>query len=106
MTMALTPPAMANDNLHNRHSIAFVSLPEGTSLQPAWRSNQSSLTDTYVSVEPHDGSGAIEGLVISGDQDADGDWILETAFTVFVTSDNHLDELLCIYPWNCHVATL
>jgi len=105
MMMAPDGPA-ANNNLSERHSIAFVRLPGGTMLQHAWRPNQSSLTDTYVFITLHDGSDAIEGLVITGKQDVDGDWNLDAAFTVLVTSHNHYEELLCVYPWNCHVETL
>ncbi len=65
-----------------------------------------SLKDKYVFVEAHDGSGALEGVVVDGPRDEDGDFDLERKFTVFTTDGNRDGELIVCNGANCHVEIL
>ena len=59
----------------------------------------SSLSDTYVYAEAHDGSQHAEGVVVDGERDAAGQWDFDTAFTIFTTDE----ELVVCHGYNCHV---
>ena len=65
-----------------------------------------SLTDTYVFVEARDGSQSLEGVVVDGPRDEDGDFDLEDKFTVFTTDGNADGELIVCNGANCHVEIL
>jgi len=58
------------------------------------------LTDTFVVVETENISQQhIEGVIVDGDCDEDGQWMLDGQFTVF-TSD---EKLIRVSGWGCHV---
>ena len=58
-----------------------------------------SLTDTYVYATAHDCSQHVEGVVVDGEQDGDGHWLLDQDFTIF-TAD---EELIVCHGHNCDV---
>ena len=63
----------------------------------------SSLSDTWVAVEADDTSQrGFEGVVVDGERDEDGAWVLDGEFTVF-TED---EELIRVRGWACTVEVL
>jgi hypothetical protein len=59
----------------------------------------SSLSDTYVVAEAGDCSQCVEGVVVDGERDHDGQWDFDADFTIF-TAD---EDLLVCHGYNCHV---
>ena len=58
------------------------------------------LTDTFVFVETDDISQQhIEGVIVDGECDEEGQWVLDGQFTVFTTDE----ELIRVSGWGCHV---
>ena len=59
-----------------------------------------SLIDTFVYVEIQDNSQlSLEGVVVDGERDDDGQWLLDAQFTVFTTEG----EFIRVSGWGCHV---
>jgi len=54
-------------------------------LLPAYRQQPH---DTLVYVEADDGSQSLEGVIVDGQRDEDGSFVLDAEFTVFTTDDN------------------
>jgi len=59
----------------------------------------SSLSDTYVVAEAGDCSQCVEGIVVDGERDNDGQWDFDADFTIFTTDE----DLLVCHGYNCHV---
>jgi len=71
-----------------RLGAAFSRLPPGTRRRCARPLTGSSLTDTFVFVETDDISQQhLEGVVVDGERDEDGEWVLDGEFTVFTTDE-------------------
>jgi hypothetical protein len=59
-----------------------------------------SLTDTFVFVETQDISQQhCEGVIVDGERDEKGEWLLDEQFTVFTTEH----EFIRVSGWGCHV---
>lgn len=79
---------------------AFSRLPPRMRMRYARPPTGNSLTDTFVYVEANDISQQhLEGVVVDGDQDEDGQWLLDGEFTVFTTDE----ELIFVQGWGCTV---
>jgi hypothetical protein len=79
---------------------AFSRLPERTRRSCAYPVTGSSLTDTFVHVETEDSSQQhLEGVIVDGERDENGQWVLDAQFTVFTTDQ----ELIAVSGWGCHV---
>jgi hypothetical protein len=79
---------------------AFCRLPERTRRRYSHPVTGSSLTDTFVFVETEDISQQnIEGVIVDGERDENGEWVLDGQFTVFTTDE----ELIVVSGWGCHV---
>jgi len=79
---------------------AFSRLPPGTRRRYAHPLTGNSLTDTLVFVETDDISQQhLEGVVVDGERDEDGRWMLDGEFTVFTTNE----ELIKVAGWACTV---
>ena len=85
---------------------AFSLLPEKTRRRCKHQPGGNSLTDTFVFVEANDGSQSLEGVVVDGQRDEDGDFDLENYFWVFTTIDKADGELIRCNGANCHVEIL
>ena len=66
----------------------------------------STLSDTYVLAEAHDGSQSLEGVVVDGERDPDGTWDFDAVFTVFTTDDKAEGELLRVAGYAGSVEVL
>lgn len=66
----------------------------------------SSLTDTLVLAEADDGSAWYEGVIVAGERDETGAWMLDAEFTIFTTDDKPEGELILVHGYNCHVEVL
>jgi len=83
-----------------RLGAAFSRLPPGTRRRCARPLTGSSLTDTFVFVETDDISQQhLEGVVVDGERDEDGEWVLDGEFTVFTTDE----ELIRVAGFACVV---
>ena len=78
---------------------AFGRLPE--SRQRLYVAPKGSLfTDTWVSAEAGNGMESAEGVVVGGERDEDGQWLLDDDFTIFTPDE----QLIVCHGWNCHVV--
>jgi hypothetical protein len=92
--------AIAREATLGQLGAAFARLPLSTRRRCAHALTGTSLTDTFVSVETQDVSQQhLEGVVVDGERDEDGQWCLDGAFTVFTTDQ----ELIRVSGWGCHV---
>jgi len=83
-----------------RLGVAFARLPPGTRRRCARPLTGNSLTDTFVFVETDDISQQhLEGVVVDGERDKDGEWVLDGEFTVFTTDE----ELIRVAGFACTV---
>jgi len=78
---------------------SFTRLPSGQRRRCGVLLTGSSLSDTYVFAEAHDGSQSVEGVVVDGQRDEAGDWDFDADFTIFTTDE----ELLVCHGYSCHV---
>ncbi len=82
---------------------AFSRLPDRTRRRCARPVTGNSLTDTFVFVETETRSQEhLEGVIVDGERDENGEWVLDSTFTVF-TAD---EELIRVSGWGCHVEIL
>jgi len=83
-----------------RLGVAFSRLPPGRRRRCARPLTGSSLTDTFVFVETDDISQQhLEGVIVDGERDEDGEWVLDGEFTVFTTDE----ELIRVAGFACTV---
>ena len=79
---------------------AFSRLPPRTRLRCARPPTGNSLTDTFIYVETDDISQQhVEGVIVDGERDEDGQWLLDGEFTVFTTDE----ELILVQGWGCRI---
>ncbi len=90
--------AVEHERTIRRLAAAFSHLPERTRHRCVAPTG-SSLSDTFVYAEAHDGSQHVEGVVVDGERDDDGQWLVDTCFRIFTTDE----ELLVCHGYNCHV---
>jgi len=92
--------AIAREATLARLGAAFSRLPPGTRRRCVRPLTGNSLSDTFVFVETDDISQQhLEGVVVDGEHDEDGAWVLDGEFTVFTTDE----ELVKIAGWACTV---
>ncbi len=83
-----------------RLGAAFSRLPPGTRRRCLRPLTGNSLTDTFVFVETDDISQQhLEGVVVDGERDEDGEWVLDGEFTVFTMDE----ELIRVAGFACTV---
>ena len=92
LTLAIEREAMLT-----RLCVAFSRLPPGQQRRCAHPITGNSLTDTFVFVETDDGQQHLEGVIVDGERDEDGQWVLDGEFTVFTTEE----DLIRVSGWNC-----
>jgi hypothetical protein len=79
---------------------AFSRLPAGKRREYKFPVTGNSLTDTFVCVETEDISQQhLEGVIVDGERDGDGEWLLDKQFTVFTAEE----EFVRVSGWACHV---
>jgi hypothetical protein len=79
---------------------AFCRLPERTRRRYPHPVTGSRLTDTFVYVETEGTSQQnLEGVIVDGERDDNGEWVLDGQFTMFTTDE----ELIVVSGWGCHV---
>jgi hypothetical protein len=79
---------------------AFSRLPAGKRRRCSVPVTGNSLTDTFVYVETEDVSQQhLEGVIVDGERDNEGKWLLDEQFTVFTTEE----EFVLVSGWGCHV---
>ena len=78
---------------------SFSRLPEGKRRR-CRPPTGSILHDTWVSATADNGIENADGIVVAGELDDDGAWLLDQAFTIF-TAD---EELIVCHGYNCHVV--
>lgn len=78
---------------------AFSRLPIGTRRRCSFPVTGNGLTDTFVYVETEDVSQQhLEGVIVDGERDDGGHWLLDEQFTVFTTDQ----EFVRVNGWGCH----
>jgi hypothetical protein len=83
-----------------RLGAAFSRLPPRSRRRCARPLTGNSLTDTFVHVEADDISQQhVEGVIVDGERDENGQWLLDGEFTVFTTDE----ELVVVAGYNCTV---
>lgn len=80
---------------------AFSRLPSGQRRRCAHSIAGNSLADTFVFVESPDQQ-HLEGVIVDGEKDEDGNWLLDSMFTVFTTEE----DLIRVSGWNCTAVVL
>ena len=85
---------------------AFSRLPERRRRRCSHPVTGNSLTDTLVFAEADDGSAWYEGIIVAGERDETGAWMLDAAFTILTTDDKPEGELILVHGYNCHVEVL
>ncbi len=85
---------------------AFSQLPERRRLRCSHPVTGNSLTDTLVFAEAHDGSAWYEGVIVGGERDEAGAWMLDCEFTILTTDNDAEGELVLVHGYNCHVEIL
>ena len=86
-----------------RLGAAFSRLPPRSRRRCARPLTGNSLTDTFVHVEADDISQQhVEGVIVDGERDENGQWLLDGEFTVFTTDQ----ELVVVAGWNCTAKIL
>jgi hypothetical protein len=75
----------------------FSRLPRGLRRKCAESPTGSSLSDTFVFAEAQDFSSGVEGVVVDGERDENGEWNFDADFTLFTTDG----ELLVCHGYNC-----
>lgn len=86
-----------------RLGAAFSRLPPRSRRRCARPLTGNSLTDTFVHVEADDVSQQhVEGVIVDGERDEDGQWLLDGEFTVFTTDE----ELIRVSGFNCTTEIL
>lgn len=62
--------------------------------------------DTLVMAEAGDWSASYEGVIVDGEQDGDGHWLLDSEFVIFTTDDRPEGTFVAVHGYNCHVEVL
>ena len=88
--------AIEREAMLTRLGDAFSRLPPGQQRRCAHPITGNSLTDTFVFVES-DNQQNLEGVIVDGECDENGQWVLDGEFTVFTTDE----ELIRVSGWNC-----
>ena len=78
---------MAREKTVAELATAFSRLPPGRRLRCGRPPTGNSLTDTFVLVEAGDRSASIEGVIVDGERDGEGDWDFDAPFTVLTTDE-------------------
>ena len=89
--------AIAREATLTRLGNAFSRLPPRKQRRCAHPITGNSLTDTLVFVEAGDAQQHIEGVIVDGEKDEDGQWVLDGEFTVFTIEE----DLIRVSGWNC-----
>ena len=85
---------------------AFLRLPERQRRRCSHPVTGDGQADTLVFAAAHDGSCWYEGVIVAGERDEDGSWVLDTLFTIFSTDVAPEGELITVHGYNCHVERL
>ena len=89
--------AIEREAVLTRLGSAFSRLPVGQRRRCAHPVTGNSLTDTFVFVEADDAQQHLESVIVDGERDEDGQWVLDGEFTVFTTEE----DLIRVSGWNC-----
>ena len=111
--MSASASRARNPDAQARHDAALATLAAAFSRLPELRRRKcshpvtgSSLTDTLVFAEAGDGSAWYEGVVVAGERDEVGAWMLDAEFTILTTDNDAEGELILVHGYNCHVEVL
>ncbi len=102
-----TPSREAADLARALHA-AFGRLSEKTRRRCAVPPSGDAALDRPVLVEAADGSDHYRGVIVAGDRDERGHWLLDDAFTLLtLDQDDGPDAaLVSCHGWNCDVVQL
>lgn len=87
-------------------AVAFLRLPERQRRRCSHPVTGDGETDTLVFAEAHDGSCWYEGVIVAGERDEAGFWMLDAVFTIFTMDVVPEGELITVHGYNCHVERL
>ena len=98
------PPSEAAVMLARELHAAFLRLPTKLRARCAIPPTGDAAIDRPVLVEADDGSDHHKGVVVAGEHDADGRWLLDDAFTLLTLDHDDGPEavLVICHGWNCH----
>lgn len=85
---------------------AFLRLPERQRRRCSHPITGDGQNDTLVFAEAHDGSCWYEGVIVAGERDESGAWMLDCEFTILTRDDDAEGELILVHGYNCHVEVL
>ncbi|APT60286.1 MULTISPECIES: hypothetical protein [Roseomonas] len=87
---------------------AFLRLPDRLKARCAVRPTGDAAIDRPVLVEACDGSDHYQGVVVAGERDEGGRWLLDDAFTLLTLDHDDGPEaaLVVCHGWNCHAGRI
>ena len=100
----VTTPSPEADLLARALHAAFLRLPLKLQARCAVPPTGDAAIDRPVLVEADNGSDHYRGVVVAGQRDQDGRWLLDDAFTLLsLDHDDGPDAALVLcHGWNCH----
>ena len=98
------PPSEAAATLARELHAAFLRLPPKLRARCPVPPTGDAAIDWPVLVEADNGSDHYRGVVVAGERDQDGRWLLDDAFTLLsLDHDDGPDAALIVcHGWNCH----
>ena len=99
-----TAPSPEADGLARALHAAFLRLPPKLQARCAVPPTGDAAIDRPVLVEADNGCDHYRGVVVAGERDQDGRWLLDDAFTLLsLDHDDGPDAALVVcHGWNCH----
>lgn len=86
---------------------AFLRLPARARARLGHIPDGNGPSDALVLVDAADGSATFEGIVVDGERDESGAWLLgDTEFTILTTDGSPDGELIHVRGWNCSTERL
>ena len=99
-----TAPSPEADGLARALHAAFLRLPPKLQARCTVPPTGDAAIDRPVLVEADNGSDHYSGVVVAGERDQDGRWLLDDAFTLLSLDHNDGTDaaLVVCHGWNCH----
>ncbi|MFK4046390.1 Hypothetical protein HVIM_03887 (plasmid) [Roseomonas mucosa] len=103
-----TAPSPEAEALASALHAAFLRLPPKLQARCTVPPTGDAVIDRPVLVEADNGSDHYQGVVVAGERDQDGRWLLDDAFTLLsLDHDDGPDAALVVcHGWNCHADRL
>lgn len=105
---ATLPPSQETMELAQALRAAFLRLPERRRQRCTVPPTGDAGIDRPVLVEAYDGSDHYTGVIVAGERDDAGVWLLDDTFTLLTLDhgDGAEAALVACNGWNCHVERL